>query len=264
MKTCHECGALVEDNELICPECGATVVKRTEGFSLKEQEPVKKRTNPMGTPVSTGSGLTDILRGEDDGYVDDEGFGGGSIPMSMTRTDIHGDYSPKKKSGSLIGLIVKFVLLIAVIYGIYALVTHVTNKQEGATKAEQVLDYYVEAINEVDKDKLLLIIPPYITTNIDYAETMLDSMRNIHYDTYDILSVTQCDDSDIIGYQDTIKLQTGKTANIKEACVVSVRLDGTTLNSAGVKVNKHVETEMTYIKIRSRWYLYIDTKDFSE
>ena len=40
-------------------------------LSLKTEEPVKKKSgNRMGTTVSTGSGLTDILRREDDEYDD--------------------------------------------------------------------------------------------------------------------------------------------------------------------------------------------------
>lgn len=34
MKTCHVCGAQVDDKELICPDCGATVVGST-GICLK-------------------------------------------------------------------------------------------------------------------------------------------------------------------------------------------------------------------------------------
>lgn len=256
MKTCHVCGALVDDRELVCPECGATVVKHSEGFALKTDEPVKKRSNPMGTTVSTGSGITDILRGDDDGYTDD--YISGSMPISLSKTELKGDYSAKRKS-NVGGLIFKFVLVVALIFGVYYLVTNVFMKKEGATEAEQVIDLYTEAVNEKDRDKLLLIIPPYITTNLERADDILEEMKDVHFDEYEIISKTDYSSSEVTALQDSIKLQTGKTANLKAACIMKIRLKGTTLNQSGVAVQKYSEVELEFVNIRDIWYLHIDT-----
>lgn len=261
MKTCHVCGTQVDDRELVCPECGATVVKSTGSFALKNEAPVKKKSNPMGTTVSTGSGLTDILKADDDGYdMDSEvDFTGGSMPVTLSKTDIEDDgYKPKKKS-RVGGIIFKIILFLAIAYGIYYLVVNVFMKKEGATEYKQVVDIYMEAVNDADADKLVLIVPPYITGNLDTAEMMLDKLKGTTVDKYSIVSVTNYDSKEIIALQDSIKVQTAKTANISEACVVKVKTSGTILDFSGQQSPKNSEFDMVLIKIRDRWYLHIDT-----
>lgn len=261
MKTCHVCGALVDDKELVCPECGATVVKSAGGFALKNETPVKKRTNPMGTSVSTGSGLTDILKADDDGYDSDleDNFAGGSMPVTLSKADIEDDGYKAKKKSHVGGTIIKIILLLAAAYGIYYLVVNVFMKKEGATEYKQVVDIYIDAVNGADRDKMVLIIPPYISDSLDTADLMLDELNGTKVDKYSIASVTNYDSKEITALQDSIKLQTGKTANISEACVVKVKASGTVLDFSGNSTSKNSEFEMELVKIRDRWYLHIDT-----
>lgn len=262
MKTCHTCGTFVDDKELICPECGATVVKHVDGFTLKDKSSVKKKTNPMGTTLSTGSGLTDILKGDDNGYDAeyDNDFMGGSIPVSLSRTEIDLDVSGKKKS-NIGGTIFKLILFCAVAYGVYFVVVNVFLKKEGANEYSQVIDIYVDAINNVDESKMVEIMPPYVLDNLDTAEMMLDELKNNHIDEFSIVTVTNYGSEEINSLQVLIKLQSGKTVNISSACLVKVKTKGTKMNQSGKSVEKNSEFEVELIEVRDRWYLHLNTYD---
>ncbi len=266
MKTCHVCGALVDDRELTCPDCGATVVMSTSGLALKANEPVKKPVgNPMGMTMSTGSGLTDILRAPDDNFSDyekEEFYGGGSIPLTFTKTVI--DDGPAKKKKTKVGATVfKILLLCALAYGIYYLVVNVFLNKEGAFSYEEVIDIYVAAVNEEEKgDDIKLIVPPYISVAQDGVDLLMKGMDGIDISNYKIVDTYYYTASDIRELQDSIKLQTSKTANIKDACKVTIRFEGT-IDNAGYDV-KHSEVDMVFVQIRDRWYLHVDTYDNPE
>lgn len=262
MKTCHVCGEEVEDKILECPNCGATVVKRTIELSVKPPEAIRKRTNPMGTPVSTGSGLTDLLRGEDDNYVEDE-LGGGSIPMTLTKTNVDYDYSGKKKI-NIFGPLFKFLILVALIYGVYYLVTNVILKEDGPSTYEAAFEQYITAVNNKNEDELCVVIPSYITANRKRAQTIFEDLQGAEFDQYEILSVTDLTKDEIIKLEDDIQLKYGKTVNIKEACVLRLRLGGIIKNPAGASINKYAELDMGFIKIHNRWYINTESYDITD
>lgn len=257
MKTCHVCGCEVEDRELVCPDCGATVVKHSGTLSIKAQEETKKKLNPMGMTVSTGSGLTDILRNEsefDNADVDDDYFGG-SIPLGMAKTVIDDDGKKKSDTGKVIGKVIKILFILALLYGAYWVVVNVFLNRDVIESHEEAIEIYVEAINDADVDKMEKIMPSYLNDPSLPADKILDEMQNVTINKYDIITVTELTDSEIISLQDEIKLATTKTANIKGAVTVKVRFYGTTLNASGQSVEKNGEVELVFIKIKDNWLL---------
>ncbi len=262
MKTCHVCGCEVDDRELICPDCGATVVKHSGTLSIKSADETKRKLNPMGMTVSTGSGLTDILRNEsefDNVDVDDDFFGG-SIPLGLAKTVIEDDGKKKSDTGKVFGNVLKILLVLAALYGLYFVVTNYFLSSDKIESYEEAIEIYIEAINENDVDKMVRIIPSYLNDQSAPAEVILAEMQNVKITRYDLLEVTDLTEDEKIELQDKIKLATTKTANFKEAVTVRVRFYGTTINNSGQEIQKNGEVELIFIKFKDNWLL--DTESY--
>ncbi|MBE5952825.1 MAG: hypothetical protein E7257_01535 [Lachnospiraceae bacterium] len=262
MKTCHVCGCEVDDRELICPDCGATVVKHSGTLSIKSVEDTKKKLNPMGMTVSTGSGLTDILRNEsefDNVDVDDDYFGG-SIPIGLSKTVIEDDGKKKNDTGKVLVKVFKILLVLAALYGLYFVVTNYFLNRDIVDSYDEAIEIYIEAINDNDVDKMVKIIPSYLNDQSAPAEAILADMQNVKITRYDVLEVTDLTDDEKVELQDKIKLATTKTANFKEAVTVRVRFYGTTINHSGQEIQKNGEVELIFIKFKDNWLL--DTESY--
>lgn len=262
MKTCHVCGCEVDDRELICPDCGATVVKHSGSLSIKTQEETKKKTNPMGMTVSTGSGLTDILRNEsefDNPDIDDD-FYGGSMPAGMAKTVVEG-VDMKKKSGNAraLGALIKILLLLAVAVGIYLFLDRMVFNRDIVESHEEAIQIYVDAINNADAEAMEEIIPQYLNNPEIPAQEIIDEMANVSINRYDIISVRDLTELEKKDVQEKIKLSTTKTADIRAAVEVEVRFYGTTHNSSGQKIEKNTVEYLTFIKIKDNWLLETET-----
>ncbi|MGN0436771.1 MAG: hypothetical protein ACI4D8_09110 [Wujia sp.] len=255
MKTCIKCGATADDKEYICPACGADLVKKTN-FALKPQEEKKKVANPMGTSVSTGSGLTDILRaGDDEDGVDNDDFVAGSIPIALSKTIIDdSDYKVKRKS-KLIPNIIKLVLLLLVLFGIYYVVTQVILKDVGAKSKESVVKIYIEAINDDDVDRFKVIVPAYVGDAKGVSSDLINEMEDIHIDGYDIIEANEFDTDALNKLTEGIKFQTTKTANISEAYELKVSFTAHAEDDTSNTFN--TTTTMVVVKIRDSWYLNV-------
>ncbi|MBQ9277193.1 MAG: zinc ribbon domain-containing protein [Lachnospiraceae bacterium] len=260
MKKCPMCGANVGDHQSECPECGCPIAD-TSGFSLKSGSGAPRKSgSPMGRTMSTGSGLTDILRDGDDSYDDfnDNSSIGGSIPISLAKTDV-GDYSVKRKS-NFGKYLFRIILLAAVAYGIYYLITNVFMTDK-AKSYNQALDYFVEAINEDDVEKMEIIMPPYLDKTGSQAEAYLENLGILHINSYTVRDLTEFTDSDKDNLQEAIKLETGKTARIKEGYSMTVDFKVTVEGDSSKYINGSsfmISTYMEFINIKDNWYLQIN------
>ena len=264
MKTCHVCGCLVEDKDLICPVCGATVVMATSGLSLKNEEPAKKRTTPVGPSISNGSGLTDILRVDDDDVVEEDPFHGGSIPISMAKNVIEEEERKKKKKiGKTVGTIVKILLIAAAAFGVYWLVVNVFMKKEGAFSYEDAMDMYVEAVNDKDVAKMKQLVPDYMSYPEDTAQEWIDNMNGTEITSYKIIRTEEIGSTDLSLIQEDVKLDKNKTADIREGITLTVEFRANVTSTSGSVVSKGGEIEMDFIRLSDRWYFYPDTYDLT-
>ena len=259
MKTCKVCGALMDDREWNCPECGATMIQSSGGLSLKANEETKKKKgNPMGMTISTGSGLTDILRADEpeDVEVEDE-FYGGSMPISMSKTIIEDEEARKKAKANkrLIGNIVKLVILALIAFGIYTIVSKVLTREKGANSYKEVVDLYVKAINDNNQTLMLSIVPKYVSDRQGDAKDIIDEMKDVKITGYTILSEEEIPLSARNILRDQIKLSTGKVATLDEGYILEVEFTGKVGNGDTYKST----VTMELYRANARWYLYTTT-----
>ncbi len=267
MKTCHVCGAQVDDKELICPDCGATVVGSTGGFALKPQEPQKKKksANPMGMTVSTGSGLTDLLRAEDDDVEVEDDLMGGSIPLTYAQNVIDDDaaYKEKKLKQKQKKLITRAIVIIAICIFAFVIISGYLKQKKGADTPDALMGIYVEAVNDGDVDKMATIMPAYLNEQTE-AQKLIDDMKGAHIDTFEIVRTTELSQMEMNELQDSIKYQTGKTANIKGATLVTVKMSGTA-DRGGKDVTVNTEFDIQLVKLKKGigeyYFIHMDTYD---
>jgi hypothetical protein len=244
MRKCHVCGLEVDDRTYICPDCGAEIVGSSGGLTLKPKEDDKKKKTgaSLGTTVSTGSGLTDILRGEDG---DSEIMG--SLPNAVSY-DLT-DYESNKKARIHPGKVIFRLICIAVLaLGIYMLVTRVLLKKDGPESYQEALDTYIEAINEQDQTKM-----EFVTQ----ASKKLEELNGVHIDEYSVEDKYFLTSSEISKLQDDIKYATSRTANMSDAVNVKLKVSGTLGNyaKAGAKTG---EITVQIVCIRDSWYVLLD------
>ena len=256
MKTCKVCGSLVEDREWNCPECGASMITSGGSLSLKAEEQKKKRTNPMGTTVSTGSGLTDILRAEDD-YGEDDNPVYGSIPVSFSKTIIEEEEARKKAKANhrLIASIFKTIFLLALVVAIVVIAVKVSEKEKGASTYKEAVKIYVEAVNNSNTDKMLLIMPNFLTSKKTTAKELLEKYEGVEFTNYSIKSAEPISENALLKLTETIKLENGKNANRSDGYVVEVEFTGSV---DGGEVITTVAVMEIY-RDNGSWYLYPET-----
>ena len=266
MKTCHVCGAQVDDKELICPDCGATVVGSTGGFALKPQEPQKKKaSNPMGMTVSTGSGLTDLLRAEDEDVDVEDELGGGSIPLTYAQNVIDDDaaYKEKKLKQKQKKLIARAIVIIAICIFAFVIISGYLNQRRGADTPDTLMDIYVEAVNDDDVDKMASIMPSYLDEQAE-AQKIIDNMKGVHINTCEVVRTIELSQQEMEELQDSIKYQTGRTANIKGATLITVKISGT-IERAGGNATINTEFDVQLVKLRKGigeyYFIHTDTYD---
>lgn len=267
MKTCHVCGAQVDDKELICPDCGATVVGSTGGFALKPQEPGKKKksANPMGMTVSTGSGLTDLLRAEDDEVEVEDDLAGGSIPLTYAQNVIDDDavYKEKRLKQKQKKLIIRALVIIAICIFAFVIISGYLKQRKGADTPDILMDIYVDAVNEGDVDKMASIMPAYLDEQTE-AQKLIDDTKGAHINTCEIVRTKELSQMELEELQDSIKYQTGKTANIKGATLITVKMSGTA-DRGGIDVVVNTQLDIQLVKLKKGigeyYFIHMDTYD---
>ncbi|MDD6328124.1 MAG: hypothetical protein Q4D54_02085 [Eubacteriales bacterium] len=266
MKTCHVCGCEVDDKELVCPDCGATVVIATSGLSLKAETEKRKSGNPMGQTIGTGSGYTDILRAEDDEVYDaeDDPFHGGSIPTSFAKTHIEdGEYKKKKNRARIIGNIIKVVFVLALAFGIYLFVTKVVLKKEGVDNVDDAIDVFVEAVNAKDKSKLKEIMPPYYN-QLEEAEYCIERMDSVTISGNKVVNRNTIDRIELDQIQEMLKAEKNRMVYLEDGCKVTFAMNGTVVKkNGGTDFNFAGEVTLQFFELKGKWYLDTDSIDYS-
>lgn len=267
MKMCQVCGSFAEDYEDYCPECGAPFPAEEKqsmsGLTLKEADPTYKvATNPMGTTISNGDGLTSVLvEGmEEDGYY-------GDIDGSFTSVNYQKlafeDNDEKVKGKNKVGkTLFSVALIVLAIVGGYFFVTKVLIKKVGAESYQEAMDMYVTAVNDKDADTLKLIVPPYHNSPSQTANDYLAEYQGvtIKYKQKSIESLTKQKCNIVM---DAIKLEYGKTVVPDEAYIVTATVKFTT-DRAGRVTEKSEKVDYLVIKIKKRYYVYMDKFDFNQ
>ena len=262
MKTCRVCGALVDDREWNCPECGATMITSGGSLSLKSEEPTKKKSgNRMGTTVSTGSGLTDILRADSDGDYDDvdDGTVMGSIPMTLSKNIIEEEEQRKKAKANrrLMANIFKAIIVIVILVAAAIFIRDIFFKEDKAKTCDELVKNYVEAVNEQDVDLMLSIVPQFLANRQDEAQALVDGMKGVKLTKYTVKSKEEISRVSMDLLRDEIKLTEGKNANLDEGYYLEVEFVGT--NPSGLEETAVVIMEV--YRVKDRWFLYPATFD---
>lgn len=259
MKTCKVCGALVDDREWNCPECGATMITSGGTLSLKANEPEKKKAgHTLGTTVSTGSGLTDILRADTD-EVDDNPVIVGSVPMTYSKNYIDEEEARKKAKANrrLIGNIFKVIFVLALALLVYLYVTKVIMAPKGADSYNKMVDTFVEAVNDNDVTLMKTIMPKFLSNQTEAAEDLLKDMDGVKIISYEITSKEEITRATMDILTDEIKLDTGKNANLNEGYYLEVQF---VINNS-TDVEKTVVVTMDAYRVKNLWYLYLEDFD---
>lgn len=263
MKICHMCGCEVEDKDLICPDCGATVVKATMGLSLKAEQEKHKTVTTMGKTIGSGSGYTDILRAEEDDVAEDDPFRGGSIPASMARNFIEEEERKKKqKHTRTVKTIIKVVVFLAIVIGAILFVTKVLLKKKGVESATDAIDVFVEAINDNDAGKLKQIMLPYYNQS-EEAQDMIDMLSNVTITSNKVVSHEDISRVELDLYQQQLKAEKDRMVDIHDGVTYVLELRGTTVKAdTNVEIEFGGEIELQFFKIKGLWYLNTDELDY--
>jgi hypothetical protein len=242
---------------------------KESGLSLKSDTKQKMKSSPsMGQTVSTGSGLTNILKREDDDFSDLEDnstyvMGSLKSPLAEVYEEEAAEaaYRRKKESDKVISTIIKIIVLGLIAFGIYYVVVNYILVKKGADTYEEALAIYVEAVNSQDVDKMKEIVAPYLSDTTNRAEGYLDDMRKANIVTYDIDSVSTMTSEEKNSVLEQIQLSYNKAPYITDACTVTVEMKGTVTSDSGNVVNKGHKVDMDFLEIDGQWYFYADTYD---
>lgn len=238
MKTCQECGTKVNDNELVCPCCGATVVMHVSGLSLKNSSgaPKKKPSSSLNMSVSQ-----DFLDVEQPFVVTSK-----SIPKTKEKEEK--SYSVRGKS-TFFPKLIKFILFVAIAYGIYTAITTYLVKDNGVTDRDTAYNIYIEAIKNptVDNSELKKLIPPYEKESHFMQSKYINIAEGDTIFKADVTNKRVFSDNEVDRLVTDIKLATGNTPKIREAGSYDLRYV--------TKKGTLIEQTVTFVKIRNSWYL---------
>lgn len=264
MQVCRRCQAEFSDEEKYCPECGSPIFKDT-GLSLKSPgSDSKKKTNPMGTSISTGSGLTDILKIDDAGETEDGFYGTAARNLNGLN---YADDAPKKRKKRIpagIKSLILLAIIVAVGYFVYNSVFKLDSNT--AKSGEGVAKCLETALKDRSSSEMKDIIAPYVDRRSDVANDMAEYSPDITIDSVS-MSVQKNDKYSsmeaVSKYSTALVEERGVTAksyaDIKEYWNVQF-----TINGFDNKTKKAIGTKLdaTIVLVENKWY--IDTTSFSE
>ena len=128
---------------------------------------------------------------------------------------------------------------------------------------DMLMDIYVEAVNDSDVDKMASIMPAYLDEQAE-AQKLIDDMKGAHINTCEVVRAIELSQQETYELQDSIKYQTGKTANIKGATLITVKMSGTA-DRAGKDVTVNTEFDIQLVKLKKGigeyYFIHMDTYD---
>lgn len=263
MQVCRRCQAEFSDEEKYCPECGSPIFRDT-GLSLKTSDSdTKKKGNPMGMSISTGSGLTDILRIDDAGETEDGFYGTAARNLNGLN---YADDAPKKKK-KRIPAGIKSLILLALIAGIgyFVYISFFKVDSNTAKSADSLAGCLETALKDRDSGEMKDIIAPYVDQRSEVASDLAEYSPDITIDSVK-MNVQKKDKytsmEAVSAYSTSLVEERGVTAksysDIKEYWNVQF-----TINGFDNKTKKTIGTTLdcTIVLIENKWY--IDTTSFT-
>ena len=247
MAVCESCGARVQDGITICPECGRPVVKMKTSLGLKGENGKKPVQQRAYTPT------------DDYGDIFDGNSVGGTDPVKITKEDVK-EYKElnKKQSGNsgvgkVIGTIIKLLIFAGIVFGIYLFVTKVVLKPKGPQTYEEAVNAFKEAVDEDDSDKLLALVPGYITANKALVDELMPMVEETNYTMIQIDKATEWTETQVDQFNDQIQMVHGKTADARAGVTLKLGLRGTMKDRNGM-TRQYMEVGIDFVKIKGIWY----------
>lgn len=251
MAVCESCGAQIQEGLTVCPQCGKPIVKMKTSLELKGEN---GRKAVKAKSFSPSDNYGDIFDGNSVG---------GTEPVKITKEAIKENKQvnsgPKKTSGvaKFFSMLLKIVIVAAIGFGIYYFVTNVVMKKEGPETYQEVLDIFKAAVNENDEEKLLSLVPEYITANKALVDDIMPQVEETQYTTITVIKETTWTSADLSEFNDRIQLEHGKTVDAKEGVTLKLGLRGKMLNKSGIPIS-YMEVELDFVKLKGIWYPNIE------
>lgn len=247
MAVCESCGAKIQEGLTVCSQCGKPMVKMKTSLSLKGENGKKAVKAKAFSPA------------DDFGDIYDDNSIGGKEPVEITKEDIKEKKAeqsgPKRPSGvaKFFGILVKLAILAVIGFGIYYLITEVIMKPKGPETYQAAIDVFKAAVNENDEEKLLSLVPEYITANKALVQDIMPMVKETEYTTITVIKETKWSSADISKFNDRVQMQHIETVDAKDGVTLKLGLRGNMKNASGIPIS-YMEVEIDFVKIRGVWY----------
>lgn len=247
MVECESCGAKNIDGVTICAQCGRPIVKMKTSLSLKGENGRKVEKAKAFSPT------------DDYGDIYDGNSVGGTDPVELSKEDIKekksSESGPRKATGvkKFFGIVIKLAILGAIAFGIYCFITQVILKPKGPETYKEALDIFKEAVNENDEEKLLSLVPEYITANKGFVQDILPRVKETEYTTITIKEEIPWTDAQVSAFNDRVQMEHIETVDAKAGVTLKLGLRGKMKDKNGTELT-YMPVELDFVKIRGVWY----------
>lgn len=284
MKVCKTCGTQNEDVFTRCVACGADMGNGTDYNSAGDDEAtvlldpmevqsrssftIKRDENtygqePMGNGMSgqANSGMNYQSQPQIQGGMPNSGYnqnfgynqsaGGWNQNSSMYQSQ------PVKANKKMIFIALGAItavtaLVLFIIFGLGK-----GGERGGVKSPEDVVETFIEAMNDRDVNKMKSICPSFLEPDIDGIEDSWDELEayEIEFDFIGVTDTYDYDKEELDELEDEIKYDYGINVDIDAACDVEFDY-GITGNSFGTTYSETQSDTMIVIKYKDKWFLY--------
>ncbi|HKL79710.1 MAG TPA: zinc ribbon domain-containing protein [Mobilitalea sp.] len=239
MGFCSNCGSEVKEGLAFCSQCGTKVADATPQNEVPQYS-APQNTSPQGMQ--------------------------GQVPNAYVNNN---QGTKKPNNNKVIGMVVVGVVALLAIFALLKIVGLFTTPAY-----EKPLKYMTEGMEDGSFKKMMKAFPDYMTDPIDeqidnYYDGETDEFMDMFTDglenefgkrikmSYKVTDKDKLDKDDIESMEEDIEYSSDKKINIKEAYELEVEM-----TIKGSKGKETEDTEMTVIKIGSKWYLTEDSFGF--